>query len=154
MLYPQGQYLRISGLTLKSEQKKTSANMGTLNFRTVPKKTVQDGLTPVPEARLDIVNPMAEKQKAKGLVLLTIKSGKIMWVHRDIVEDEQWESSKPKLKGKSCNIVSLATDDDAVTIASLSDSKEKKLALAAQPATSQPIGLENSTCDNMTRPPM
>ena len=44
-----------------------------------------------------------------------------MWVYPDIVKNEQWESSKPKLKGKSCNAVSLAMDDDAVTRASLND---------------------------------
>jgi len=54
---------------------------------------------------------------------LTTKYGEIMWVHPDIVKDEQWESNKPKLKGKS---VSLATDDDVVTVASLSDSEEEK----------------------------
>ena len=32
------------------------------------------------------------------------------------------------------------TDDNVVTIASLSDSEEEKLALAAQPTTSQPLG--------------
>ena len=54
-----------------------------------------------------------------------------MWVHPDIVKDEQWESSKLKLKGKSCNAVSLTMDNDALTIASLNDSEEEKLALAA-----------------------
>jgi len=44
------------------------------------------------------------------------------------------------LKDKSCNAISLATDDDSVTIASLSDSDREKLALATQPATSQPVG--------------
>jgi len=68
------------------------------------------------------------------------KFREIMWVHPDIINDEQWESCKPKLKDKSCNVVSLATDDDAVIIASLSDSEEEKLVLAAQPATSQPEG--------------
>ena len=48
-------------LTLKLEQKKVNGNMVTLNFETFSKTTVQDGLTPVPKARLDIVNPMAEK---------------------------------------------------------------------------------------------
>ena len=89
--------------------------------------TVQDGLTPVPKTRLDIVNSMAEKQKAKGLVPMMTKSGELMWVHLDIIKDEQWESSKPKLKSKSCNIVSLATDDDVVTITSLNDSKRRNL---------------------------
>ena len=88
-------------LTLKSEQKKANANMVTLNFGTFLKTTVQDGLTPVPKARLNVVNPMTEKQKAKGLIPLTTKSGEIMWVHPNIVEDEQWESSKPKLKAQA-----------------------------------------------------
>jgi len=83
---------------------------------------------------------MAEKQKAKGFVSMTTKSGEIMWVHTDIVKDEQWESNKFKLKGKSCNTVSLTKDDDAMTIASLSDSEEEKFALAAQPAATQPLG--------------
>jgi len=74
---------------------------------------------------------------------MTTKFGEIMWVHLDIIKDEQWESSKLKLKGKSCNAVSLAMDDDDVTIASLNDSKEEKLALAAQPAISQPVGTQS-----------
>jgi len=43
-----------------------------------------------------------------------------MSVHPDIVKDEQWESGQPKLKGKSYNSISLAQDDDAVIVASLS----------------------------------
>jgi len=116
-------------LTLKSEQKKVTINMVTFNFRTFPKMIVQDGLVLVPKARLDIINPMAEKQKVKGQIPLTTGSGKIMCVHPDIVQDEQWKTRKPKLKGKSCNAVSLTIDDDYVTIASLSDSKKEKLAL-------------------------
>ena len=77
---------------------------------------------------------MVEKQKAKGLSN-DDKSGEIMWVYLDIVKDEQCESSKPKPKGKLCNTVSLAMDDDTVTISSLSDSEEEKFALAVQPAT-------------------
>jgi len=34
-------------------------------------------------------------------------------------------------------------DDDAVTVASLSDSKEEKLALVVQHATSQPVGIRS-----------
>jgi len=48
-------------LTLKSEQKKVIANIVTLNFGTFPKMMVQDGLTPVTKARVDIVNLMAKK---------------------------------------------------------------------------------------------
>jgi len=92
--------------------------------------TIQDGLVPVPKAKLNVINPMAEKQKAWDLITITTESGEIMWVHPDIIKDEQWETSKPKLKGKSCNTVSFATDDDSMTIISLSDSEEEKFALA------------------------
>ena len=74
---------------------------------------------------------MAERQKAKGLILITTDSGEIMWVHPYIVKDEQWETNKPKLIEKSCNDVSLAVDDNFMTVASLSDSKGEKPALAA-----------------------
>ena len=63
-----------------------------------------------------------------------------MWVHPDIVKDEQWETNKPKLKGKSCNAISLVADGDSVTVTSLSDSEREKPALTAQPSTSQPVG--------------
>jgi len=67
-----------------------------------------------------------------------IESREIMWVHPDIVKDEQWETNK--LKGKSCNVVSLTVDDDSVTLASLSNSWGEKSALTTQPSTSQPMG--------------
>ena len=63
-----------------------------------------------------------------------------MWVHPDTVKDEQWETNKPKLKGKSCNVVSLTVDGDSVIVASLSDSEREKPALVAQPSTSQLVG--------------
>ena len=108
--------------------------MVTIDFRTFLTRTVQDGLIPIPKARLDIINLIAGKHESKGLVLMTMKSGEIMWVHPDILKDEQWEYSKSRLKGKSCNV---AAYDDIMTIGSLSDSKEEKLTLAAQPATFQ-----------------
>jgi len=61
-----------------------------------------------------------------------------MLVHPDIVKDKQWESSKPKVKSKSCNVISLAMDD-IIIVASISDPGEEKLALAAQPTTSQSV---------------
>ena len=77
-------------LTLKSEQKKVTTNMVTLNFGTFPKLTVQDRLAHIPKARLDVINSMAEEQEAKSLVPIMTKSEEIMWVHPDIVKDEQW----------------------------------------------------------------
>jgi len=52
--------------------------------------TVQDDLVPISKLRLDVINPIAEKQKkAKGLIPMMIKSGEIMSVYPDIVQDEQ-----------------------------------------------------------------
>ena len=76
-------------LILKSKEKKVTANMVTLNFGTFPKMTLQDGLVPVPKASLDVINPMAEKQKSKGLIPIMIESGEIMLVHPNIIKGEQ-----------------------------------------------------------------
>ena len=67
--------------------------MVTLNFGTFSKITVQNESIFVSKARLDIVNPMAEKQEAKGLVPITTKFGEIIWVHPDIVKDERDRTS-------------------------------------------------------------
>ena len=53
-------------LTLKSEQKKVTTNMVTLNFVSFSKMTVQDGLVPVPKARLNVINPMAKSRKLRA----------------------------------------------------------------------------------------
>ena len=57
-------------LTLKSEQKKVTANMVTLEFGTLLKVTVPDGHPLVPKARLEISNPVAKQQEAKGFLPL------------------------------------------------------------------------------------
>jgi len=127
-------------LTLKSEQKKVTTNMVTLEFGTLPKVTVPNGHAPVPKARLEVSNPSAKQQEAKGLLPLTLKIGKIMWVHPDLAKDEQWDSKNPKPKRKFCNVVSVLPDDDNVTVASLSDSEDEKHAFAAQDTAPQPTG--------------
>ena len=43
-----------------------------------------------------------------------------MWVHPDLTQDKQWASKKPKSKEKSYDVVSILSDDDNVTIGSLS----------------------------------
>jgi len=102
---------------------------------------------------LDVINPMAEQQKAKGLIQITTESGEIMWVHTYIIQDEQWETSKLKLKGKSCNIVSLATDNDSVTIVSLRAQKKRNLPYQhSLPHCSRWVHVPvNSTCDSTIR---
>ena len=119
-------------LTLKLEQKKVTANMVTLKFGTMPKITVPDGSFPIPKARLEINDPLAKQQKTKGFVPLTLKTGKIMWMHPDLAQDKQWISKKSKSKGRSCNVVSVLPDDDNVMIASLSDSKNERHAFTVQ----------------------
>ena len=69
---------------------------------------------------------------------MTIKSGEITWMHPDLTKDKKWDSREPKLKEKSCNIVSVLPDNGNITVASLSDSEDEKHAFAAQDATSQP----------------
>ena len=92
-------------LTLKSEQKKVTANMVTLEFGKTPKVTVPDGSFPIPEARLKINHPSAKQQETKGLVPLTLKIGEVMWVHPDLAQEVQWDSKESKSKGRSCNVV-------------------------------------------------
>ena len=118
-------------LTLKSEQKKVTVNMVTFNFGTFLKVTIQSRVAPIPKVRMEVINRLAKEQEAKGLVPLTTKSGEIIWVHPNIIKNEQWESSQLKLKGKFCNVISLAVDDDIVTTASLSSSEEEKFTFAA-----------------------
>jgi len=85
-------------LTLKSEQKKVTANMVTLAFSKTPKVIAPDGSFPIPTARLEINDPSAKSQEIKGLVSLTIKIGKIMWIHPDLAQDEQWDRRSPSRK--------------------------------------------------------
>jgi len=56
---------------------------------------------------------------------MTIKSREIMWVHPDLAKDEQCDSKEPKLKVKSYNVISIFSDDDNITITSLSDFKDE-----------------------------
>jgi len=83
--------VKASVLTLKSEQKKVTVNMVILNFENFLKVTIQDGLTPTPKGKMEVTNLLAKKQKAKSLILLMTKSGEIIWVHPDIVNDKQWD---------------------------------------------------------------
>ena len=119
-------------LTLKSEQKKVTANMVTLEFSKTPKVTVPDGTYPVPAPWLEVKHPMAKAQDNRSLVPLTLETGEVMWIHPDLVQDVQWDSKKPKSKGKSCNVISILPDDDNLTSASLSDSEGEKHACTTQ----------------------
>ena len=55
-----------------------------------------------------------------------------MWVHPDLVNDEQWSLKPIKGKGKSCNVISLSSEGKTVLAASLTDSEKE-----ASPTTQQ-----------------
>ena len=68
-------------LTLKSKQKKVTANIVTFEFGKTPKVAVPDGTFPIPALRLEVKHPSAKTQENKGLVRLTLETGEIMWIH-------------------------------------------------------------------------
>ena len=86
----------------------------TLEFGKTSKVTVPDGTFPIPEARLEVKHPSAKTQESKGLVPLTLKIGKIMWIHPDLAQDEQWDSKKSSQKANlamlslSCRMMTIS----------------------------------------------
>ena len=97
-------------LTLKSEQKKVTANMVTLEFGKTPKVTVPNGTYPVPAPRLKVKHPSAITQDNKGLVPLTLRQGKSytqtsscwnMFWWRHFVKHFIWSSSTRQIKSSS-----------------------------------------------------
>ena len=60
---------------MKSEQKKVTANMVTLEFDKTLKVTVPDGTFPILEARLEVKHSSAKTQESKCLVPLTLGIG-------------------------------------------------------------------------------
>jgi len=113
--------------------------MVTLEFGKTPKVTVPDGTFQSPHHGWR-KHSSAKTQKNKGLVPLTLETGEIMWIHPDLVQDEQWDSKKSKSKGKSCNVISILPDDGNLTAASLSDSEGEKHACTTQADVPQPTG--------------
>jgi len=56
---------------------------------------------------MEVTNSPFEDQKAKGP-----NPEKSCGCTRIFVNDKQWDLSQPKVKGKSCNIISLSQEDD------------------------------------------
>ena len=113
---------------------------GDSQFQDLPEGDCSRWINPRPKSKIGGHQSARQGQEVKCLIPLTTKSGEIIWVHSDIVKDEQWESSPPKVKDKLCSVISLTQDDDAMTVASLSSSEEEKCAFTAQLATPQPVG--------------
>jgi len=69
-----------------------------LKFGTFSKMMVQDGLVLIPKEKLDVINPMTKKQKAKGLIPMTIEYGEIMWIHLVLCKMSSGRPSSPSSK--------------------------------------------------------
>ena len=63
--------------------------MVSFNFGSFPETTVHDGLTHIPKGEMKVTGPSFAEKEAQGLIPVTLKSGEVMWVHPDIVNDEQ-----------------------------------------------------------------
>ena len=77
------------------------ANMTSiLQFRRQPPTPA--GVVPIPRGELRMVNTYPHQQQEKGLVLVPTPQGEIMWVHPDLVDEQQWTTvTNRKSKGLS-----------------------------------------------------
>ncbi|ONK57058.1 uncharacterized protein A4U43_C10F16180 [Asparagus officinalis] len=113
---------------LKKEkvQKQVTTNMITLSFGTnLPEVQAPAGVIPIPKAVLKITNDDPHNQREKGLVPQTLPDGQVMWVHPDLLHDEQWTAPPSKeAKKKPCNVVSTILGRDDAAMTALTDSEE------------------------------
>jgi len=123
-------------LKLRPEQKKVMANMTSfLQFR--KQAPAPPGVVPIPKEELRMINTDPHHQQEKGLVSIPTPQGKIMWVHPDLVDGQQWTTvtsrrSKGKAKASSCNVVCTSSRKMETDVPSLTDSEEKTIVLAAE----------------------
>ena len=85
-----------------------------------------------------MVNTDPHQQQEKGLVPVPTPQGEIMWVHPDLVNEQQWTTvtnrkSKGKAKASSCNVVCASSREAETDVPSLTDSEEETIVLAAEP---------------------
>lgn len=50
------------------------------------------GATPIPIGKLMLINHDLKNLKQKGHSPVSFKTGEIMWVHPNLLEDKQWSS--------------------------------------------------------------
>ena len=88
-------------LKLRPEQKKMMANMTSfLQFGKQP--PAPPGVGPIPKGEIRMINTDSHHQHEKGLVSIPTPQGEIMWVHPDLVDDQQWTTiTNRKSKGKT-----------------------------------------------------
>jgi hypothetical protein len=105
----------------------------------MPEVRVQNGVSPIAKGEMK-VRSVAAKQKDEGFIPVTTQSGEVMWVHPDIVHDEQWTKVSRKGKNKSSNVISVSKEDDVALPETLYSDEERPRVLTAQPATAQQQG--------------
>ena len=74
----------------------------------------------------------------ESLILVSTPQGKIMWVHPDLMEGQQWTTvtsmkSKGKVKVSPCNVVCASSREAETDVPSLTDSEEETIVLATKP---------------------
>ena len=84
-----------------------------------------------------MINMHPHHQQEKGLVPVPMPQGEIMWVHPDLMEDQQWTTvtnrkSKGKTKGSSCNVVCASSRETETDILSITDSEEETIVLVVE----------------------
>ena len=78
-----------------------------------------------------MINNDPHKKKEKGLVSVSTPRGGIMWVHPDLIENQQWmtvtnRKSKGKARAFSSNVVSAFAREIEEGIALLTSSGEEE----------------------------
>jgi hypothetical protein len=95
------------------------------------------GVAPIPTGELKIINSDPHRQKEKGLIHVSTPRGEVMWVHPDIVQDQQWTTAnrkKPRGRGKApCNMVGFSSKESEENVTALTDSEEEKTIFLAGP---------------------
>ena len=92
-------------------------------------------VVPIPKEKLKVVNTNLHHKKEKSLVPVATPRGETMWVHPDIIQSQQWTiltKSKDKAKASSYNVVCASSREAEIDVASLTDSEEEKIILAAK----------------------
>jgi len=95
------------------------------------------GVVPIPKGELRMINTDPHHQQEKGLVLVPTPQGEIMWVHPDLVEDQQWTTvtnrkSKGKAKALPCNVVCTSSRKVEIDVPSLTDSEDETVVLTIE----------------------
>jgi len=89
------------------------------------------GVVPIPKGKLRMINIDLHHQQEKGLVPVLTPQGKIMWVHPDLMEGQQWTTvasrrSKGKAKASSCNVVCVSSREAETDVPLLTIQKRKQ----------------------------